>query len=138
MLTLFTTSWRRRTAILAVVFYALGAAAPVAAFAVSAAGTHCVPQIAAADHAHADSAHADHHAHHDDGHAAPSSQPAADDPALPGKCCGAFCLTALAPAHVPVAEPALHFSAMAEKLIVSLIGHQAGRIDRPPRNLPPL
>lgn len=69
--------------------------------------------------------------------AAPASEPA-DDQAIPGKCCGAFCLTALAPTHDPVAAPVLHVSSVDEKPIVSLIGLQTDRIDRPPRVLPTL
>ncbi|MFA6264228.1 MAG: hypothetical protein WC670_00740 [Pseudolabrys sp.] len=139
MLALFTSSWRRKAAIVALVFYAMGIAAPAAAFALAAADPHCptiseVRQIAGSHHAsghHADSQHSERDA-------ASPNQPAADHPGIASKCCGTFCFTGLAPAHVAIVEPASHVSEVIQPLAVYLLGHGSSPIDRPPRNLTPL
>lgn len=136
MLALFTKSWRRKAAIVALVFYALGISAPGLAMALTDAGTHCVtiseakPEAASHRHDHetAETA-ADHHEH---------NAPAADGHGLTGKCCGSFCFTALAPGFAPFAEPLTQVSATPQPLVVQLLGHGSDPIDRPPRNLSPL
>lgn len=134
MLALFTKSGRRKAAIVALIFYALGISAPGLAFALTDAGAHCVTQSEvrhdAASHRH------DHHAgetaadHHE--HTAPA---AADDHGVTGKCCGSFCFTALAPAVAPFAEPLMQVSSAPQPLTVQLLGHGSDPIDRPPRAL---
>lgn len=139
MLALFTKSWRKKAAIVALVFYALGIAAPAAALVLADGGTHCLPMMATQDtagyqhghesssapHSH-DAATADHQPH---------SAPAADDHGMTGKCCGTFCFTALAPHVAPVAAPLMRVTAVSQLRIVHLFGHGSDPIDRPPRSL---
>lgn len=138
MLALFTKSWRRKAAIIAIVFYALGVAAPAAAFALTDSGTHCLPMRAAQDTA------GSHHNH--DGSAAhshatasadhqPHSAPTADDHGMTGKCCGTLCFTALAPHVAPIPVPLMQVSAISQLRVAHLVGHSADPIDRPPRLL---
>ena len=131
MLALFTKSWRKKAAIVALVFYALGMAAPAAAFALTDSGTHCQPTAApheqAASHHHGDaSAMADHESH---------TPPAAGDHGMTGKCCGALCFTALTPQVAPIPVPLAQVSALTQLRMVHLFGHGADPIDRPPRAL---
>ena len=131
MLALFTKSWRRKAAIIALVFYALGLAAPAAAFALTDIGEHCLTVAQAKDAG-------SHHAHDGQTAHAHGSQtvPAADDQGgLTGKCCGAFCFTALTPHVAPIAEPLMQISAMDQARVRSLLGHGTDPIDRPPRSL---
>ena len=136
MSALFTSSWRKKAAIVALVFYTLGIAAPAAAAVLAGAGAHCLTGSRtheASDSHHTQSSHS--HADHD---AAQPDQPEADDHGPMGKCCGSFCLTALAPADMPIAEPALHVSRLIQPLAPDLFGQASDPIDRPPRNLAPL
>lgn len=131
MLALFTKSWRRKAAIVALVFYALGVAAPAAAFAFTDAAAHCLTiseaeQGAGSHHAH-DQMAADHASH-----PAPA---AADDRGMTGKCCGTLCFTALTPHVAPIAEPLMQVSALSQLRVAHLLGHSSDPIDRPPRNL---
>lgn len=131
MLALFTKSWRRKAAIIAIVFYALGIAAPAAAFALADSGTHCLPTAAvqqdATSHHHGDAgAMADHESH---------TAPAADDHGMTGKCCGTLCFTALAPHVAPIPVPLMQVSALNQLRVAHLVGHRTDPIDRPPRIL---
>ncbi len=131
MLALFTRSWRRKAAIIAIVFYAVGVAAPAAAFALADSGTHCLPAVAAEQDAapdhHGDAgAMADHDSH---------TAPAADDHGMTGKCCGTLCFTALAPHVAPIPVPLMQVSALSRLRVAHLFGLSAGPIDRPPRIL---
>lgn len=137
MLALFTKSWRRKAAIVALVFYVLGISAPGLAMALTDAGAHCVTISEAkhdsVSHPHAHEATemaADHHEH--------TAPAAADDHGLTGKCCGSFCFTALAPSLALFAEPLMQVSATPQPLAVQLLGHGSDPLDRPPRNLSPL
>ncbi|MFN3658474.1 MAG: hypothetical protein ACK4UO_14580 [Pseudolabrys sp.] len=142
-----TRPWRHKAAALLAVLYALCLVSPVAAFAFSqAAASHCLtgaepPKTAGhpATHGH------DHGAGHDEAHAAPEhAAPVADttdagDQAVPGKCCGLFCVTALEPPALAVADvQAAAASAVTLLAPVPLLGRGSGRIDRPPRVLPSL
>jgi len=139
MLALFTKSWRKKAAIVALVFYALGIAAPAAALALADGGTHCLPMTAT--QATADSQHSHEAASTPHGHDAaaadhqPHSAPAADDHGVTGKCCGTFCFTALAPHVAPVGAPLMRVAAVSQLRVVHLFGHGADPIDRPPRDL---
>ncbi|MCW5694625.1 MAG: hypothetical protein KIT48_19885 [Pseudolabrys sp.] len=138
MLALFTKSWRKKAAIVALVFYALGIAAPAVAFALTDSSAHCLPMRAAQDTAGSHHSHDGGAAHSHDTASAdhqPHSAPAADDHGMTGKCCGTFCFTALAPHVAPVAAPLMRVTAMSQLRVVHLFGHGADPIDRPPRNL---
>lgn len=129
--------------------FALCLLAPVAAFALSdsAAAAHCLTLAEAPKaeseshgHPHGDIDHADHAAmtHEAVDHGALASS-GGDDHALPGKCCGLFCVSALAPPVFGVA--AMHLvvaSEVAMPTATSLLGRSSNRIDRPPRVLPSL
>ena len=131
MLALFTKSWRRKAAIVAVVFYALGLAAPAVAFALTDSGAHCLTETQAK---HAGSHHVhDGQAAHDHASPAADKAPAGDDRGISGKCCGTFCLTALAPYVAPVTEPLMQVSAVSQVHVLHLLGHGSDPIDRPPR-----
>jgi hypothetical protein len=128
MLGWLTSQWRRRVASLLVVLYALCLAAPTAflAFSDGSAPAHCLTD----DHHGIGTNHV-----HQDGSSHHHSSTGDDDRGQPGKCCGLFCLSALAPAddfaarqHPPVAHPTSLFAA-------SLSGRTSDRIDRPPRSL---
>jgi hypothetical protein len=137
MLALFTKSWRRKAAIVALVFYALGIAAPGLAMALTEAGAHCVTTSEAKHEAashHVDGEAADMAA----GHHGDQTAPAADNHGVTGKCCGSFCVTALPPGLTPFAEPLMQISATPRPLVGQLLGHGPDRIDRPPRSLSPL
>ena len=131
MLALFTKSWRKKAAIVALVFYALGIAAPAAAFALTDTGALC---LTGPEANHAAGSHHVHDARTAHDHASRSA-PAADDHGMTGKCCGTFCFTALAPAIAPIASPLMQVSALHQWRVVHLLGHGADPIDRPPRNL---
>ena len=131
MLALFTRSWRSKAAIVTLVFYAMGIAAPGMAFALTNTGPHFqaaseAKNGAASHHVHDARAASDHASH---------QAPDADDHGLTGKCCGTFCFTALAPAIAPIASPLMQVSALHQWRVVHLLGHGADPIDRPPRNL---
>lgn len=131
MLALFTKSWRRKAAIVALVFYALGIAAPAAAFALTDAGALCLtgPEAnhAAGSHHVRDAQTATDHASH--------SAPAANDHGMTGKCCGTFCFTALTPHVAPIAAPLMQVAALSQLRVLHLLGHGSDPIDRPPRSL---
>lgn len=59
----------------------------------------------------------------------------ADDHGQPGKCCGLFAPSAIAPAIDFVAEPHIHSLPLASVIARSLSGRGFDRIDRPPRSL---
>jgi len=140
-----TRTWRHRAAVLLAVLYAFCLVAPVTAFAFSQAAT--APCHAGLEAPKADShAAAQHHSHgmsHDATAQAAAEQatPEADtaDKALPGKCCGLFCVTALEPPPLAVADVRM---AAASTVVLPaptpLLGRGSARIDRPPRVLPSL
>lgn len=133
MLALFTRSWRRKAAIVALVFYALGSVMPAAALALTDTGSHCPPMAATMDAAGA------HHGHGQAtaGHLLHAS-PAGDEHDMTGKCCGTFCFTALAPHVAPIAAPPMRVTALSPFHIAPLLGHGTDPIDRPPRTLRPI
>jgi hypothetical protein len=128
MLGSITSPWRRRATSLLVVLYALCLTAPTAAIALSngAAPAHCLTD----DHHGVGSAqtHENGSSHHhsgarDDGH---------DQPA---KCCGLFCLSAIAPDADLIAAQRAPLTHLASRISNSLSGRGSDRIDRPPRSL---
>ena len=133
MLALFTKSWRRKAAAIALVFYALGIAAPAVAFAMTDIAAHCLT-VTQAKHAGSHHAH-DGQAAHDHATHTADKAPAGDDQGMPGKCCGAFCFTALAPHVAPITEPLMQVSAVSQVHVLHLLGHGSYPIDRPPRSL---
>lgn len=133
MFVLLTSKWRRRAAAFVAALYALCLLVPATALAMSdqAVPAHCLTMIddhtasaAEAAHDHAGMSHDDH-----------GKMPAPSGHSLPDKCCGLFSATAIAPALDFVAEPTRHVSDMTLPAVASLLGRDAGRIDRPPRNL---
>jgi hypothetical protein len=128
MFGLLTSKWRLRAGALSVVLYALCFVAPVAAFAFSDGSmpAHC---LSSNHHAIADAYG------HDDGMADPASDPGADDHGYPAKCCGLFCVSAIAPAMDFVSSRTTPLVLMASVPAESLSGRGFDRIDRPPRNL---
>lgn len=143
MSVLLTNQWRRRTAALMAALFALCLVAPVAAFAFgdSTAAAHCLTTADApkatsesGGHQHGDiSQAATTHEAMDHGAPAPSG---GDDHALPGKCCGLYCVSALAPPAFGVADVQLvAASEVAMASATSLWGRSSSRIDRPPRVL---
>jgi hypothetical protein len=69
--------------------------------------------------------------------AAPEADPA--DQALPGKCCGLFCVTAIEPPPLAMADVRMAAaSAVILPAPAPLLGRGSARIDRPPRVLPSL
>jgi hypothetical protein len=137
MFVLLTSRWRRRTAALLAVLYALCLVAPVSAFAFSAAPAHCLTMTDDHHGTGESRAHQDGIGHHKS--SPEKSGQAPDDHGVPGKCCGLFCVTAIAPPvfGVAVVQP-VETSTVALPATPSLFGHSAGRIDRPPRVLPSL
>ncbi|MBS0536288.1 MAG: hypothetical protein JSR72_19740 [Proteobacteria bacterium] len=134
MLALFTKSWRRKAAIVALVFYALGVAAPAAAFALTDIGAHCLT-VTQTEHAGSDHVHDGQTAHDHASHGSQTAPAADGQSGMTGKCCGTFCFTALTPHVAPIAAPLLQVSAVSQPRVRSLLGHGADPIDRPPRNL---
>ena len=136
MFVLLTSAWRRRAAALVAALYAMCLLVPGAAFALSdqPVPAHCLT-VADEHGAQGDQqAMVDHHAHQHSGIDHGQSAPGHDH-GLPDKCCGLFSVTAIAPAFDLVAAPALQADDVAMPLAASLIGRDAGRIDRPPRHL---
>lgn len=128
MLGWLTSQWRWRAVSLLVVLYALCVVAPTATLALSdeSAPAHCLT-----DDSHmTDTIHV-----HPDGSSHHPSGTGGDERGQPGKCCGLFFLSAIAPAidfftdrQPPVSQLAPHFAK-------SLSGRGSDRIDRPPRSL---
>jgi hypothetical protein len=129
MLALLTSKWRLRAGAILVALYALCLVAPVAAFAFSDGSmlAHCL-----GDEPHS-MAMAKDHSHHDGvGH-----QPAKsghDDRGYPDKCCGLFCVTAIAPPMDVFNVQQVRFMHLASLPTESLTGLGFDRIDRPPRS----
>lgn len=128
MLALLTSKWRRHAATLLVALYALCVVAPVAAFAMSddSMPARC---LTADDHgmvaSHDDQDRADHQ----------KSSPGDDDHGYPGKCCGLFSVSAIAPAFDFVTLHVVPALDVAMPTAESLFGRSSSRIDRPPRSL---
>lgn len=132
MLSALTKAWRKRAAWFAVALYAFCALAPTAILTVAdtAQAAHCLTGDrdmspgAAASHIQADGAAHDH------------SAPAGDDRSThPAKCCGMFCLSAIAPGFAVAAVSAPPHVEIAALPVHSLPGLGSDRIDRPPRSL---
>lgn len=124
--------------------FALCLLSPVAAFAFSDTPAHCLTvaeasQVKSASHGHPHDGvgPADHVAMPQDGmdHGTPAGA-GGNDPGVPGKCCGLFCVGALAPPVFGVAAVQLiETSEVVLPAAESLWGRSPGRIDRPPRAL---
>lgn len=147
MLILLTSKWRRRTAAFMAALFALCLLSPVAAFAFNDTSAHCltvaeVSQVKSGGHGplQVEAGHTDRAAmsHESMDHGMPAAL-GGDDSAVPGQCCGLFCIGALAPPVFSVAAVQLiETSEVALPAAESRWGRSAGRIDRPPRVLPPL
>jgi hypothetical protein len=127
MLVMSAGKWRQRAAAVLVAVYALCLVAPVTAFAFSDVSAPC---LALTD---------DHHgigeSHHHQ-HGVDQQKSSHDGDNHPGKCCGLFCVTAIAPPAFGVAEMQLvQASAVAMPAVAYLSGRNASRIDRPPRSV---
>lgn len=144
MLVLLTSKWRQRAAAFTAVLFALCLLSPVAAFAFSDTAAHCLTMTEASHvksgstgHQHDGAGHADHASMPHDGmdHGTPAAS-GGSDPAVPGKCCGLFCVGALAPPVFGVtAVQLIEASEVALPATESLWGRSPSRIDRPPRVL---
>jgi len=128
MLARLTRKWRWRAATLLVALYALCAVAPVAAFAISDGG---ITAQCLTDNRQAVSESP----HRQDGATRQHLGPAADEHGSLTKCCGLFCVTAIAPSFDLVSTPIVQTSDVATLAAKSLFGHGSSRIDRPPRSL---
>jgi hypothetical protein len=128
MLALLTSKWRKRAAAIMVVFYGLCLVAPVTAFAFSdgSMSAHCLSD----DHHDMGVVH-----DHQDGADHRKSGPGDDDQGYPGKCCGLFGVSAIAPSFDVVAMPMAQVSHVVMPAAESLFGRSTSRIDRPPRFL---
>lgn len=125
MLGWLTRKWRWRAAKLLVVLYALCLAAPTAALAFSNASG---PALSLTD---------DHHdlgtIHlHQDGSSDRHQESGGHGQA--GKCCGLFCLSAIAPDVGFIAGPQPLVTAIASRFAMAMTGRGSDRIDRPPRS----
>ena len=134
MLNWLVTRMRHRAASALVVLYALCVLAPAAAFAFGDAtkAAHCLTDEnhgLGASHAHG-KAHV-----HQDGAAHKHSDEGDEQQGAPGKCCGLFCLSALAPAiELRLAQSV--FPTLVPSLNANgLLGHGPDRLDRPPDSL---
>jgi len=126
MLGWLTSQWRWRVASLLVVLYALCLAAPTAVLAFNQAS---VPAHCFTDDQHGIGAihvHEDGSSHRQSG--------TGDDQGQPGKCCGLFSVSAIAPAIDFVAGQNPPVSHRPSLLAQSLSGRGTDRIDRPPRS----
>lgn len=119
-----TRKWRWRAASLLVVLYALCLTAPTAVLAFSNASEpapcltddhHGLGTI----HVHQDGSS---HRHQNNG-----------DHGQAGKCCGLFCLSAIAPDVGFIAGPQPLVAAIASRFATAMTGRGSDRIDRPPR-----
>jgi hypothetical protein len=129
MLALLTSKWRKRAAAILVAFYALCLVAPVTAFAFSDGSmpAHCLTD----DHHDMGVAH-----DHQDGADHDKSGPGDDYHGQAGKCCGLFCLSAVAPSVFDVVGARLLLATdVVMPAAESLFGRSSSRIDRPPRSL---
>ncbi|AXK82219.1 hypothetical protein DW352_17805 [Pseudolabrys taiwanensis] len=122
------------------VLFALFLLSPVAAFAFSNAPAHCLelgeaPQVAsqARSHHHGTGDYAAMaHEHMDHGTQTTDST----DSAVPAKCCGLFCVTALTPPAFGVSDMRrIATTEVALPVTASLLGRAVDGIDRPPRSL---
>src|SRR5450759_1333100 len=114
--------WQRAASLL-VVLYTLCVIGPAAAIAFgdSATGAHCLTN----DNLETVAIHV-----HQDGSSHQHSIPD-DDHGQPGKCCGLFAPSAIAPAIDFVAEPHSHSVPLASVIARALSGRGSDRIDRP-------
>jgi len=125
MLGRLTSQWRWRAATVLVVLYALCLAAPTAVMALSdgSAPAHCLT----------DDQHGTGPVHvHQDGSSHHHSN--TDDHGQAGKCCGLFCLSAIAPDVGFITGPQLLVAAIASRFAMAMTGRGSDRIDRPPRS----
>ncbi|WP_137042681.1 hypothetical protein [Pseudolabrys sp. FHR47] len=138
-----TNQWRKRAATLAVALYALTLVGPTAAFAFSssAAAAHCLTVIADHHRSVTPQSHDKHDGHdhataaHEDANQAASAS-GSNDQTAPADCCGLFCVSAATPTVFDVLDAHLFaLSQVAMPTATSLLGHDSGGIDRPPRNL---
>lgn len=116
-----------------VVLYALCVLAPAATFAFGDAAktAHCLT-----DEKHGLGSHADSKTHvHHEGTAHQHSGSGDEQQGTSGKCCGLFCLSALAPAtDLPLTQPSI--PALVPSLTTDgILGHGPDRLDRPPDSL---
>jgi hypothetical protein len=137
MLPVLTRKSRLKAAAALAVLYSFCVLAPAAALAVAdqEATAHCLtePHGHAGAHHHAQHVHkhADGKAHvHDD--AGTAADHSSDDKAQTGKCCGLFCLTALATTNVPMFGKPAVTAAPLPAADAALAGRGPERISRPP------
>src|SRR5450759_462342 len=118
--------WQRAASLL-VALYTLCVVGPAAAIAFgdSETAAHCLTD----DHLETAKVHV-----HHDGSSHQHSLPD-DDHGQPGKCCGLFAPSAIAPAIDFVAGPHSHGLHLASVITSALSGRGSDRIDRPPRSL---
>src|SRR5450759_1216772 len=128
--------WQKAASLLVVLytFCVVGPAAAIA-FAANATAEHCFT----ADHLEPVAPHVHQHATatvhvHQDGSSHQHSIPDGDH-SQPGKCCGLFAPSAIAPAIDFLSEPHSHRLPLASVIARSLSGRGSDRIDRPPRSL---
>lgn len=123
--------------------FALCLLSPVAAFAFSDKAAHCLTMAEATQvksghgHPHDGVGHTDHASmpDSDTDHGMPAAS-GGDNPGVPGKCCGLFCVGALTPPVFGVAAVQLiETSEVVLPAAESLWGRSPSRIDRPPRAL---
>ena len=124
---LLTRKWRWRAASLLVALYALCLIAPTAVLAFS--GPSGPAPCLTEDHHGLGTVHV-----HQDGSPHHHQDNGDDDHNQPGKCCGLFCVSAIAPdvGFIAGAQPLV--AAVASRLATALSGRGSDRIDRPPRS----
>jgi hypothetical protein len=129
MLAGLTSKWRTRSGAILVVLYALCLVAPVAVFAFGdgSLAAHCLSE------GHDEMALAEGHSHHA-GASHESGNSGHDHHGYPDKCCGLFCVPAIAPAMAVFSVQQVRFTQLASLPTESLTGLGFDRIDRPPRS----
>jgi len=131
MLGLLTRKWRWRAASILVVLYAVCLAVPTAVLAFSHASgpAPCLTD----DHHGLGTFHV-----HQDGSSHHHQDNGEDNRGQPGKCCGLFCLSAIAPDVGFIAGPQPLVAAIESRFAMAMTGRGSDRIDRPPRSPLPL
>ena len=137
MLRWLQREWRVRAAIAVAVLYALCVLAPGVAVAFNGpAAVHCLTTSHGIASAHEfgekPHVHADGTVHHHAAQKDAAVPPHGDGDEHPGKCCGLFCMSALALQAEPTIATEQPLSLDFPALEAKLTGRGASRIDRPP------